>query len=991
MATACLILMGVACHGLCLANGNPSRARNAEPSASSEKLQQASPGVFLSDMPFKSVSTQDNLVHRDENYYHNQASISGKAYPKSLWTHAFGNGGPADLTFDIGGKGYFYFAADASLDDASGGGSIQFQVLVDGVLKAESKVLAPRKKLSFLVSIVGGTTLTLRVLNGGDGNNCDHALWGYARLATAEGAKQEPSSWPGADQPHPAGPSPGSFLSDLTIKWASTQDNLIYKDQNYYGGFCAISGKRYLKSTWVHAFLDARPSDVVFDIAGKGFEYFCADAGLDDASGGGSVQFQVLVDDVARAESGVLCPRQQHPFRVSVAGASTLTLRVLNGGDGNNCDHAVWGYARMTMNASHVSDPEDWEGAAPARRTIHEIHDKDWVFWGEPNLRKQVLSNIGDLEKAGAPVKAVLIKLLINNDAWAAWVCLARGEEIDEATRVWVRGGQRQMRNAGRDEVALKLSIPVLMQLRKDGDPAVRRRAVKLLAGSGAEEARSAVLEAANDPDPETRSAAISIIIQQIALWPGDEPTLALIKMLDDSDSNIRLYVAQALGVYPPVGGSAPKPALVIPALIHALNRGEEPLTLAVCLSLERLAAMPEETVPALTNLLNERSPNVRSAAAVALNAFGERAAEAVPKLLALYEDPNEPGRLTMLIVVSKMGKGGLRLLPSLLRIIAENRSGSWEYKTAMDNLVKLGPPAVDLLIEASRDRDSRVRLLALQQIRQSSDRSKVTVVALGEALRDSEAGIRKEAINTLYAMGKAALPALPNIIESCRDEHLMFWAISLLRDFGSAGATAVPTLIQCVGDPKGLYPDFQPNECAQAKALAISTLATMGDAAAPAVPLLINALESQDRKVRLAAIGAIADLGPLAEPAAPRVIEAFDKGDRETRLAAVPILERYADMALPHLPKIVDLIGGQPWAINDNGRPVNTILALAEASLQTSSKPGFVAPKDALRYWKAAERALVHKGATDQYDRPALNSPWRAVKRVIEALGGSK
>jgi hypothetical protein len=59
------------------------------------------------------------------------------------------------------------------------------------------------------------------------------------------------------------------------------------------------------------------------------------------------VRFQVLADGVLVAESPVLKPGQRHPLRVDVTGVKEVTLRVLNGGDGYACDHAVWGLARF--------------------------------------------------------------------------------------------------------------------------------------------------------------------------------------------------------------------------------------------------------------------------------------------------------------------------------------------------------------------------------------------------------------------------------------------------------------------------------------------------------------------------------------------------------------------------------------------------------------------------------------------------------------------
>lgn len=140
------------------------------------------PGVFLSDQPWLKAEAGSGSVHVNENFAGNHLSLGGKVYKKGIWTHSFEDGRPADIVFDIAGKGYGVFASDAGLDDASGGGSIQFQVLLDGKIVAESPVMKPREVHRFRVELGSAKTLTLRVLNGGDGYTSDHAAWGLARL-----------------------------------------------------------------------------------------------------------------------------------------------------------------------------------------------------------------------------------------------------------------------------------------------------------------------------------------------------------------------------------------------------------------------------------------------------------------------------------------------------------------------------------------------------------------------------------------------------------------------------------------------------------------------------------------------------------------------------------------------------------------------------------------------------------------------------------------
>jgi hypothetical protein len=139
-----------------------------------------------------------------------------------------------------------------------------------------------------------------------------------------------------------------SFLSDMRwVKATAGAGNPVRRDQNYHGKPISIAGTSYPKSLWTHAFPDNTPADVVVDLPDKRFAAFRADVGLDDASGGGSVQFQVWVDGKLKAETPVLRPGQVQPIRVDLAGAKRLILRVRNGGDGYDCDHAAWGLARL--------------------------------------------------------------------------------------------------------------------------------------------------------------------------------------------------------------------------------------------------------------------------------------------------------------------------------------------------------------------------------------------------------------------------------------------------------------------------------------------------------------------------------------------------------------------------------------------------------------------------------------------------------------------
>jgi hypothetical protein len=142
--------------------------------------------AFASDLPWvRAAAGADNPVRRDRNLKEKPLAIGGNPVEKGLWTHAFNDGTPADVVFDVRKASFAAFKAAVGLDDLGEKGSVQFQVLVDGEKKAESPVLKPRKIHSLSVDVKGAREVTLRVLNGGDGYAWDHAAWGFARFLEA--------------------------------------------------------------------------------------------------------------------------------------------------------------------------------------------------------------------------------------------------------------------------------------------------------------------------------------------------------------------------------------------------------------------------------------------------------------------------------------------------------------------------------------------------------------------------------------------------------------------------------------------------------------------------------------------------------------------------------------------------------------------------------------------------------------------------------------
>ncbi|TDB77353.1 glycoside hydrolase family 2 TIM barrel-domain containing protein [Micromonospora sp. KC721] len=143
--------------------------------------------VWLSDLPWVEESNGWGPVEKDRSNAEQPRgdgrplTVGGIRYDKGLGGHAV-----SVVSLDMAAR-CTSFRSDVGVDDESGnGGSVVFEVWVDGQLRARSGVLtgaAGPESLS--VDVTGGRRLELRLTDAGDGNGNDHGDWAGARLACA--------------------------------------------------------------------------------------------------------------------------------------------------------------------------------------------------------------------------------------------------------------------------------------------------------------------------------------------------------------------------------------------------------------------------------------------------------------------------------------------------------------------------------------------------------------------------------------------------------------------------------------------------------------------------------------------------------------------------------------------------------------------------------------------------------------------------------------
>ena len=144
------------------------------------------------------------------------------------------------------------------------------------------------------------------------------------------------------------------YISDLTAKSAVVGWSELKKDKAVSGGTITLVRQglaaEYTKGIGVHA-----NSEVVYDIDGKGYDFFESYIGIDQAMKGkpSSATFEVYVDGEKKFESGIFSAGTEHEFvKIPVTGAREVKLVTTDAKDGNASDHTVWAGAKFTLNSS---------------------------------------------------------------------------------------------------------------------------------------------------------------------------------------------------------------------------------------------------------------------------------------------------------------------------------------------------------------------------------------------------------------------------------------------------------------------------------------------------------------------------------------------------------------------------------------------------------------------------------------------------------------
>jgi HEAT repeat protein len=490
-----------------------------------------------------------------------------------------------------------------------------------------------------------------------------------------------------------------------------------------------------------------------------------------------------------------------------------------------------------------------------------------------------------------------------------------------------------------------KDATPTLAELlTPDNSPIVRAHAAHALMqiGVDAASAAPALAKAISDPDFHVQRMAIAALER---IHPDPKVVIeALGKALADSDPSVRIAALHTLTEYSdaavPVLGKALEnkdtrywSALAlgelgvqakgaVPALAAALADERPEVRRELLIALARVGADAAPAVPAIVPLLQDKDESVAHAAGFALGSIGPGAASAtdalrkaidgkdeleecvnswalariepqnaearehaIKLLLETVKDKNPRVQIAAMRALIDLKVPPKQLVPALAYVVLNGEEPA--VGEALGALGMLGDAATEVLDDALTRPEARGRAALL--ITYLGPKAKATVPALGAALVDKDADVRRELLFALAAMGPDAAPAAPAIIKSLDDSNASNQAVAAyaLGKIGPAAKAGLPRLQEELTSADPLV--------RVASAFALVHVAPNNEPLArSAVPVLVQGLASPVAAARRGAAEALGEVGKSARAAAEKALKsATTDSDETVRKAALEALEK--------------------------------------------------------------------------------------------------
>jgi hypothetical protein len=387
----------------------------------------------------------------------------------------------------------------------------------------------------------------------------------------------------------------------------------------------------------------------------------------------------------------------------------------------------------------------------------------------------------------------------------------------------------------------------------------------------------------------------------------------------------------------------------VLPLLIQNLDsaNGQNSHTQIICDALGESGPAAAKALPELEKILDDTETSV---AAAAYRAIGRIRNLPRPSLEEL-EKQNEidwkarDGGFAVLAAIEEAGPKARFAVPWLLKALNEEHP-KYQQAAVMEALGRtkpLDPRAVEALFDGLTSDDdviTKAASVALDLI--ARQRAAGLLPAYIEGLRHPLAKVRTVAALELRYYGRAAKPALTEVIEGIKQADAMtpyklyVAFLDILRELGPDGAKAADTLTSQLSERSAIFKGRNKDLVHQLRRYIFATLADVGGSK-KALPAILDGLKNSDPRyvdVYAAAARAAGALGAEGRDAIPGLLlalkadfrdhavsfQSFDTphlvqtiGATSGRIEAIRALARMGPAAREALPLLTRLAGEKP------------------------------------------------------------------------------
>ncbi|MEQ8974202.1 MAG: HEAT repeat domain-containing protein [Coleofasciculus sp. C1-SOL-03] len=347
-----------------------------------------------------------------------------------------------------------------------------------------------------------------------------------------------------------------------------------------------------------------------------------------------------------------------------------------------------------------------------------------------------------------------------------------------------------------------------------------------------------------------------------------------LLKLVEDSDYNVRKIAAEALGE---IGSDR-----AIPALLKLVEDSNYSVRCFAAYALGKIGS--ERTIPALLKLVEDSNYSVRRRTVEALGKIGSE--RTISALLKLVKDSDSDVRWSAAEALGKIGSE--RAITVLLKLVKYSESSV--RRSAAEALGKIGcETAIPTLTKLVKDSDYNVRWSAAEALEKIGCERAIS--ALLKLVEDSDYNVRKIAAHALVKNdSERAITAFLKLVKDS-DSDVRWSAAKALGKIGSN--KTITALLKLVKDSDS-----------DVRSSAAEALGEIGSETA--IPTLLKLVNDSDYNVRWSVAKALGKIG--SETAIPTLLKLVEDSDYDVRRSAADALGKIgSETAIPNLLKLVE------------------------------------------------------------------------------------